>query len=54
MGLEEKFNRWLIGAVMGKKYVWKYKHLSEEHHQEEKNIITDTKKEIGSLKKFFQ
>jgi hypothetical protein len=54
MGLEAKLNRWLVGAVMGKKYVWEHKYLSGEHDQAEKKVVGSTKKEIASLRDFLQ
>jgi hypothetical protein len=54
MGLEARFNRWLVGAVMGKKFVKEHKHLAGELYQEEKKIVGSTKKEIASLRDFLQ
>ncbi|MDR0650044.1 MAG: hypothetical protein LBG59_01185 [Candidatus Peribacteria bacterium] len=53
MKLEAKFNKWLVGAVMGKEYVWEHEHLVEEYHQKEEVVIS-TKKEASSLKSFLQ
>jgi hypothetical protein len=54
MGIEAKFNKWLVGAVMGKKYVWEHKHLWKESHQEEQKPVVSKKKDITSLKGFLQ
>jgi hypothetical protein len=54
MGLETRFNTWLIGTLMGKKYLWEKKNLIERTHVEQDKVLLDIKKEVTSLKGFLQ
>jgi hypothetical protein len=54
MGLEARFNKWLVGAVMGKQYVLEHQQLGKERSLEEQKVIGSARKDTASLKGFFQ
>ncbi|MDR2190526.1 MAG: hypothetical protein LBP53_05025 [Candidatus Peribacteria bacterium] len=54
MGIEARFNRWVISIVMGKKYVLEQQKLAGDFQTQKSQLLDDTKKNINVLKGFLQ